>query len=152
MLTRILDASWLTGGLAVVLCAASIAGCVRVRTSSTQEEYDEYGDRKPSYTASSTLTGKGQAELEAARALEREGRYSAAIQTLDRLYADTSLSDDVRQDVLLQLGEIHGASLNPFKDYERGLFYLRELVDTYPATKHRERAEERIREYNAALE
>ena len=152
MLTRIHTASWLAGGLAVVLCAASIAGCVRVRTNSTQEEYDEYGDRKPSYTASSTLTGKGQAELEAARALEREGRYSAAIQTLDRLYADTGLSDDVRQDVLLQLGEIHGASLNPFKDYERGLLYLRELVDTYPATKHRERAEVRIREYNAALE
>jgi len=142
----------LADGMAVVLVAAAIVGCVRVRTSTTQKDYDEYGDHKPTYSANSTVVGKAETELEAARALEREGKYSEAILALERLDADASLSNDVRQDVLLQLGEIHGAALNPFKDYERGLFYLRELVDRYPATKYREQAEERMRQYAAALE
>ena len=59
---------------------------------------------------------------------------------------------ELRQDVLLSLGTMHGAWRNALKDYDKGLRYLRELLAEFPDTPHRERASAMMDTYTKALE
>jgi len=128
-------------------CAALlVAGCA-ARTQTTTKDFDPQGNPGESYTVQSTFISKDRAALDRARELARAGDYGGAIQVLDGLYAKRDLDPKMRQEVLLGLGEMHGAALNLARDYGKATAYLQELLAIYPKTEYRQRAEELLAEY-----
>ena len=136
-----------------VLCLLTLAltSCA-VRVDREQTDYDQFGDRRDTYSTQASFIGQETADLEKAHALAREGKFADAIRLLEGVRARTDLDPETRQDVLLSLAQMHGAWRNAHKDYARGLTYLRELLAQYPDTAHRERATQMMETYEKALE
>ena len=78
--------------------------------------------------------------------------YDGAIEALEGLYAKADLDPELREEVLLKLGELYGSWMNANRDYEKGSRYLRQLLTEFPQTEQRERVTEMLSQYAKAAE
>ena len=118
--------------LALVSCSAS----TRMEVS----DFDETGRRADGYTVSATIVGKDKAQLDRARSLAREGDYGGAIAIAESLRRDPGIDVELEPEILLALGEMYGAPLNPHRDADTATRLLRQLLAEYPDSKQAEAA------------
>jgi hypothetical protein len=139
----------------LVLVAASVPllSCSHTASKATNtDEFDQWGNREQSISAETRFLGRdGEAALEQAKAQLANGKYRAGIGDLERLVADRTIDPEIREDAMLSVGEAQGSWLNPFKDYQKGINWLEQLLVEYPDTKSRERAEAMIAQYRTEL-
>ncbi|NIW25607.1 MAG: hypothetical protein GWN29_14125 [Gammaproteobacteria bacterium] len=133
------------------LALALTSGCA-VRSDRQQSGFNEFGDRRESYSTQVSFVSQETADLDKAYALARAGEFLDAIKLLETVRARPGLEPELHQDVLLALGQMHGAWRNAHKDYDKGLAALRDLLARYPDTAHRERANEMMAAYEKAQE
>lgn len=105
------------------------------------------GDLEPGYSVEASLVGKDRSQLERARTLAREGDYPGGIALLEELH-ERPLDTKLRREVLLTLGEMYGAPLNPHTDFSRATAYLEELLATAPDPELAERARRLLEQYS----
>jgi len=138
--------SFLRWVLGLAFCANGVQGCA-ARSTTTISDYDETGRPTSSYSVQATVTGKENARIDEALARVRDGDYAGGIAILEGMNREPSLSDSWRQEVLIQLGEIHGMPLNPRRDPKKAATFLEELLRRYPDSKHAQRARELLHTY-----
>jgi outer membrane protein assembly factor BamD (BamD/ComL family) len=90
------------------------------------------------------ITNPHEAKLERGRQAAAKGDFDLAIQHYLAVYRDGDAKPEYKERALLRLGGAHSDLLNPKKDYQKALKYLEDLVSTYPTSKLRKDAEERI--------
>jgi tetratricopeptide (TPR) repeat protein len=95
--------------------------------------------------SSVTLHGsEEEAWLDRGRQMRAETAFDEAADLFRQVYELPSADQEHRAAALLELGLVHSDLLNPKKDHELALEYLRKLVDTYPDSEYREEAEQKI--------
>ncbi|UCE03699.1 MAG: tetratricopeptide repeat protein [Candidatus Latescibacterota bacterium] len=137
-----------------VICSALllVAAACGSRSSTSMGEFDETGRPGGTYSVSTSIVSQETAQMDAARALERQGDYDGAIEALEGLYSKSDLDPQLREEVLLKLGELYGSWMNANRDYEKASHYLRQLLSEFPDTQHRERVTEMLTQYAKAAE
>ncbi len=119
-----------------LLTAASCSASTRTETS----DFDETGRRADGYKVSATIVGKDKAQLDRARSLAREGDYDGAIAIAESLLQAPDTDVELKPEILLVLGELYGAPLNPDRDLDAATQLLRQLLAEYPDSKQAESA------------
>lgn len=139
--------------LVLVVAGIPLLSCSRTATNaSNTDEFDQWGKREQSISTETRLLSRdGEAALEQAKAQLANGKYRAGIGALESLVADRTIDPEIREDAMLSVGEAQGSWLNPFKDYQKGINWLEQLLVEYPDTKSRERAEAMIVQYRTEL-
>lgn len=135
----------------VVLLAAALAACA-ARSTTTKSDYDETGRPSSGYSVQATVVGKERARIDEALTLVRSGDYASGIAILEAMHRDPDLADSWREEVLIELGELHGMPLNPQRDPRKAATYLEELLARYPESKYAERAHELLKTYGIGEE
>ena len=129
----------------VALSFLLLQGCgVSTRTTIRDEGG---GNLEPGYSVEASIVGKDRSQLERARALARDGDYAGGIALLEAL-EERPLDTKLRREVLLALGEMYGAPLNPQPDFARASFYLEELLATDPDPELAERVRRLLEQYS----
>jgi tetratricopeptide (TPR) repeat protein len=129
-----------------------VAAACGTRSSTSMGEYDETGRPGGTYSVSASIVSQETAQMDAARELERQGDYDGAIEALEGLYSKSDLDPELREEVLLKLGELYGSWMNANRDYEKASNFLRQLLTEFPETEHRERVTEMLSQYAKAAE
>ncbi len=86
----------------------------------------------------------GKDQLKYAKQFLGEGDYKTASNLFHKIYENTEVEAPIRQEALMNLGNIYSNVLYAGKDYEKALFYMEKLLAEFPDTKFRQAAEEGI--------
>jgi tetratricopeptide (TPR) repeat protein len=79
----------------------------------------------------------GEDQLKYAKQFSGEGDYKTAIDLFLKIYENTKTDSTIRQEALLNLGNIYSNVLYAGKDYEKALYYFEKLLNEFPDTEFR---------------
>lgn len=137
----------------VVLLFSIIISC-STRTSKKPEEpfeeyeigaYDQWWEKDLSGEDIEIYSKSPKDQLRYAKHAASEGDYKTAIKTYLKLYQIETIDSEIGQQALLNLGYNYGNILNPYKNYERAIYFLEKLLSEFPQTKFRSNPEQSIR-------
>jgi outer membrane protein assembly factor BamD (BamD/ComL family) len=86
----------------------------------------------------------GEDQLKYAKQFLGEGDYETAGNLFLKIYEKIENDAPIRQEALLNLGNIYSNILYAGRDYEKALFYLEKLLSEFPNSKFRQSAMESI--------
>ena len=124
--------------LALFALLPLLVSCVG-RTSSVETETTEGS------TSSRSITLHGdsaEALVDQGKQHVLEGNYADPEAAFQAAYAKTGADPDHRAEALFELGEVYSNVLNPRRDHQKSLSYFAKLVEEFPESEFRERAEE----------
>lgn len=124
--------------MTILILLLVIASCTRYKTHQYPEanEKDYHVD---------FYSKSAQDQLKYAKQFAGEGDYETAIDLFLQIYENAKFDSTIRQEALLNLGNIYANVLYTGKDYEKALFYLEKLLKEFPETQFRSVTKESIK-------
>jgi|GEM_PF-3284792 len=114
--------------------------------------YREYPDGSSERSTSvSVYTDKPDDTLKRAQHLASKGKYDDAINLYQSVYTDSTNENTYREDALFHKGSLHANFFNENKNYQQALDDLQRLLQEFPETEFRVRAEKKIDEIQQIL-
>lgn len=134
--------------LMIVLLAIS---CSRGRMTTSERVADGPDDSYSASTSYSIHRDKDEARLERASLAITEGDYQLAIEEYRKVYRHASARRESTEKALLGLGNAWSNLLNNQRDFDTALKYLEELVERFPDSELRPKAEAKIVSIHAIM-
>lgn len=123
--------------ITIILLSLILTSCARYKT----HQYP--GAEEKEYHVA-FYSGSGEDQLKYAKQFLGEGDFETAIELFLKIYENTKIDSKIRQEALLNLGNIYSNVLYTGKDYEKALYYLESLLNEFPETEFRASAIESI--------
>lgn len=137
----------------LLLIILVIVSCTRSRISMTEKEQRDRLDKVENDETRFTLnvhTGNN-GELNYARNATSKGDYNTAVKVYLRLEKDKEVTKEKREEVLYNLGILYDNFMYSKKNSQKSYDYLSKLLEEFPETKYKSRAEEKIENLKQTL-
>lgn len=83
-------------------------------------------------------------QIEYAKNLSKQGKYEKAIKIYLDIYNNKDVESEYQEEALFNIGLVYSNVFNYKKDFKKSIFYLEKLLEEFPKTKFREKAETKI--------